>query len=110
VALFFYQIAEIINAHRSITMRLKLPKHFSRWVVFSISVFLVGFIIGWLFIPSEPGPATQSRSLIGGEPAQVLPQLRIEKRDVSAIPIVIVVVLFAALLTYGYIREKKKKI
>ncbi|MFC2141143.1 hypothetical protein ACFLQP_02480 [Acidobacteriota bacterium] len=91
-------------------MRLKLPKHFSRWVIFSISAFLVGFIIGWLFIPSEPGPATQSHSLIGGEPAQTLPQLPMEKRDVSAIPIVILVVLFVALLTYGYFREKKKKI
>jgi hypothetical protein len=90
-------------------MKLKLPKHFSRWVIFAICAFLVGFIIGWLFIPSEPGPAAQSPSLIGGEPPQALPRLPMEKRDVSAIPIVIGAVLFAALLTYGYFKEKKKK-
>jgi hypothetical protein len=91
-------------------MRLKLPKHFSRWVIFSICAFLVGFIIARLLIPSEPGPATQSQSLIGGGPAQAQPDLLMEKRDISAIPIVVAVVILAALITYGYLREKKKKI
>lgn len=91
-------------------MRLKLPEHFSRWVIFSICTFLVGFIIGWLAISSEPGPAEQNHGLIGGEPTRALPGLPMEKRDVSAIPLVIAAVLFAALLTYGYFREKKKKL
>ena len=90
-------------------MRLKLPAHFSRWLMLSIASFLVGFIIAQLLIPSAPGTPSVQKRLMGGNSAQAQAEPLIEKKATPLLPILVAGVLLAVVVAYGYFREKKKK-
>lgn len=90
-------------------MRLKLPAHFSRWLMLSIASFLVGFIIAQLLIPSAPGPPAAQKRLFGGSQTQAQAESIIEKKETPIVPIIVSGFLLAAVVVYGYFREKKKK-
>ena len=90
-------------------MRLKLPRNFARWVIFGIAMFLAGFIIAQLLMPTSPGgPGGKlSPTGMGGGKAQPLEIL--ENEETSYTPIIVAGVLMGMVVAYGYYRERKKK-
>jgi len=90
-------------------MRLKLPKHFARWVMFCVAAFLVGFIIAQLLIPSVPGAPNKVKRLINGAQAQPVAEPILEKEEPSFLPVLVAAGILVTLMTYAYYREKKRK-
>lgn len=84
-------------------MKFKLSKNVIRLVILGLVLFMVGFFAAKLLTPTREGEATGGSSDSGGlKPT-------IEKKEASYTAIIVIVGMVAAVVGYGYYRERKRK-
>jgi hypothetical protein len=84
-------------------MKFKLSKNVIRLVILGLVLFMVGFFAAKLVTPTRGEKATDGSSGSGGfKPT-------IEKKETSYTIIIVIVALVAAVVGYGYFRERKRR-
>jgi uncharacterized membrane protein len=87
-------------------MSIKLPKNFFRWLIIAGICFVVGFIVAQLFMTPTAVVIEGGESVSGD--GQSPPEQVLKKSEPSYLGILIALSIIAALIGFGYYRERRK--